>query len=412
MAGLNKLSAIKVERIDKVGRYGDGGGLWLQVSKVDKNVTKSWLFRYTRNGKARQMGLGSFNTFGLKEARERATKARQAVADGIDPIEARRSQRAAALAEEAKQITFAAAAEHYIKAHKSGWKNDKHADQWTATIETYANPTIGKLPVSLIETAHIIKVLKPIWQSKTETASRVRGRIEKILGWATVSGFRSGDNPARWKGHLSEILPARSKVAKVRHHAALAYADVPAFMARLRALDSISARALEFTVLTAARTGEAIGVRREEVDFKSKLWTVPAERMKADKEHRVPLTDRTVEILQTVPEIEGNPFFFPGARDRQPLSNMAMLGLLKGMDGTASLTVHGFRSAFRDWCSEQTNYLPELAEAALAHSLKDKTEAAYKRGDALAKRRKLMEAWAGYCARSGSGTVVPIRAKG
>ena len=267
---INRLSPAFVNKATKQGRYGDGGGLWLQVSQFG---TKAWIFRFMLNGRARQMGLGDINTFSLKEARERARQARQLVADGIDPIEARKEKKASTKAEDAKRVTFKEASERYIKAHQAGWKNDKHSDQWRNTLETYAWPVIGDLPVAKVDTGHVMQILEPIWSEKTETASRVRGRIESVLDWAKARHFRSGDNPARWRGHLDKLLPARSKVQKVKHHAAMPYAALPGFMERLRGVDSVSARALEFTVLTAVRTGETIGakagrvrLRREAMD--------------------------------------------------------------------------------------------------------------------------------------------------
>lgn len=412
---INKLSAAKVAKETKPGMYGDGGGLWLQVAKRTAksagagDVTKSWLFRYMLAGKARYMGLGDINTFSLAEARERARRARQLLADGIDPIEAKQGKKAAERAEDAKRVTFWEAAEKYIAAHRAGWKNEKHADQWKNTLDTYAKPILGDLHVAAVETGHIIKVLEPIWTTKAETASRVRGRMELVLDWATARGFRSGDNPARWRGHLDKLLPARAKVAKVQHQPALPYTDLPAFMSELRDMDSISARALEFTILNASRTGEVIGAKWSEIDLAAKVWTIPPARMKASREHRVPLSERAVKILDALPREVESEFVFPGARKGRGLSNMAMLELLRGMrDG---ITVHGMRSSFRDWAGEATNFPRDLAEAALAHVLSDKTEAAYRRGDALEKRRKLMIAWAGYCAQkpADKGNVVAIR---
>lgn len=362
------------------------------------------------NGQARQMGLGSVDTFSLKEARERARQARQLVADGVDPIDTRNAKKVSANAEDAKRVTFREAAERYIKAHSAGWRNAKHADQWTSTIKTYAEPIIGDLDVGAVETAHIVNILEPIWTTKTETASRVRGRIECVLDWATARKFRKGENPARWRGHLDKLLPARSKVRTVRHPPALPYTALGGFVERLRGLDSVSARALEFTILTAARTGEAIGARRDEIDLVGKVWTIPGARMKSGRGHRVPLSEPAVALLKALPR-EGD-HVFPGAKADKPLSNMAMLELLRGMDGTDELTVHGFRSTFRDWAAEQTNFPRDIAEAALAHVIGDKTEAAYRRGDALEKRRKLMIAWAKFCGeKPATGNVVPMNAK-
>lgn len=404
----NRLSAIKVSKLSKPGRYADGAGLYLQVSEAG---TKSWLFRYMLHGRARNMGLGALHTVTLAEARESARRARQRLLDGTDPLEHRNGERASAMAEKARRVTFKDAADRYLRAHRPGWKNEKHADQWLSTLETYAYPVIGGLAVSSIDTTHILQILEPIWAVKTETATRVRGRIELILDWATARGHRVGENPARWRGHLDKLLPAKSKVAKVRHHPAMAYAHVPAFVADLRENKSISALALELTILCATRTNEVIGVRRDsgEVDLKSKVWTVPGERTKSGREHRIPLSARAIEIFKSAPEIIGNPYYFVGGHHNQHLSNMAMLELLRGMRGPA-LTVHGFRSSFRDWAGEQTNSPREIAEAALAHVLKDKTEAAYRRGDALEKRRKLMDAWAAYCARRpATGNVLPLK---
>jgi integrase len=413
---VNKLSAVKVNKLSKPGRYGDGGGLWLQVSQVGKGITKSWLFRYMLHGKARQMGLGPLHTVSLADARERARQARALLLDDIDPIDARRGRRDEAKAEAAKRITFKDAAEKYITAHRAGWKNEKHGEQWTATLRTYAYPVIGELSVAAVETSHIMKILddndNPLWTTKTETASRVRGRMEAVLDWAKARHYRTGENPARWRGHLDKLLPAKSKVRRVKHHDAMPYADVPAFVADLRDNDSVSARALEFTILTAVRTGEAIGAKWSEFDFAAKVWTVPGERTKSGREHRVPLSDRALEILASVPREDGNEHVFIGGRKGAGLSNMAMLELLRGMVENG-LTVHGFRSSFRDWAGESTNFPREVAEAALAHVLPDKTEAAYRRGDALEKRRRLMDAWARYCARpvtAGDVVTLPARA--
>ena len=412
MRGAEKLSATKVAKAKKRGRYGDGKGLWLHVGP---GGSKSWVLRFMRDGVAREMGLGPFPDIGLAAARERAREARRLILDGADPIEVRRARRSKAKLEAARGITFEDAARKYIAAHEAGWRNPVHRAQWASTLATYAFPLIGRLPVAAIDTALVLKTLEPIWTVKPETAGRVRGRIEAILDWAKARGFRHGDNSARWRGHLDKLLPAKSKVRRVRHHAALPYADLPAFMAELRALQSVSARALELTVLTACRTTEAIKARWSEIDFAAKVWTVPGARMKAGREHRVPLPERAIEILQAMPrEGDGKGFVFPGAKARQPLSNMAMAELLKGMNGNG-YTVHGFRSTFRDWTAEQTNYPREIAEAALAHVLKDKTEAAYQRGDLLEKRARLMRDWAAFCSRPplartiGSDAVTPIR---
>lgn len=412
MAGSNKLSAMAVKSLNKRGRYGDGRGLWLQISV---SGSKAWIFRYMRDGRAREMGLGPVSLqkhdggVTLAEAREAAHRCHQMLRDGRDPIDERQGQRAAARLEKARSITFEKAAEQYVAAHRAGWKNPKHAGQWEATLKTYAYPVLGKLPVAAIDVALVLRVLEPIWTEKTETASRLRGRIESVLAWATVRGYRQGDNPARWRGNLDQLLPAQGKVQKVESHPALPYAELPAFLEELRALTSISAQALEFAVLTAARTGETIGAEWQEIDLAAKLWTVPAARMKSGREHRVPLPARALEILEALPREKDSSYVFAGARKKSPLSNMAMLQCLRGL--RPELTVHGFRSTFRDWAAEQTNFPRELAEAALAHVLKDKTEAAYQRGDLLEKRRRLMDAWAKYCGRAPreSAKVTPLR---
>lgn len=378
MRGKNRLTTVKVKTLTKQGRYADGGGLYLQISQWG---TKAWLFRYMLNGRARHMGLGDVDTFSLKEARERARDARQLLADGIDPIEARREERDARRAEEAKRITFKKAAEEFLSAHEGTWRNPKHRQQWRNSLSTYAYPKIGDRPVSAIDEALINETLAPIWTDKPETASRVHQRVRRIVKWV-------GDG---------KPLPKPGKARRVRHHPAMPYADLPAFMERLRGMGSISARALEFTILTATRTGETIGARWSEIDLDEKIWTVPGERTKSGREHRVPLPDRAVEILKDMPRERGSDYVFPGASKGKPLSNMAMLECLRGMEGCDGLTVHGFRSTFKDWCAEQTNHPREIAEAALAHVLKDKTEAAYQRGDLLEKRRRLMDAWARYC---------------
>lgn len=404
MAGNNKLSAARVNSLKQPGRYGDGDGLWLQIGP---SGTKSWLFRYERDGRERQMGLGPLALVSLAEAREKTHACRKILLDGRDPIEERRATRASARAEAAKGITFRDCAARYIAAHRAGWRNAKHAAQWGSTLEAYASPHFGDLHVGAIDTALVLKAIEPIWTEKPETASRVRGRIESVLDWATARGYRRGENPARWKGHLDHLLPRRQKLARVRHHPALPYQDVPEFMAALRAQTGVSARALEFTILTAARTGEALGARWPEIDFKSRTWTVPGDRMKAGREHRVPLPDRAVEILSALPR-EGE-FVFIGARAGRPLSNMALLMTLRRMNREA-ITAHGFRSSFRDWAAETTAYPSEVAEMALGHTVRSAVEAAYRRGDLFEKRRRLMADWAKYCEGARTRALVtPIR---
>jgi integrase len=397
-----KLTALKVARLKEPGRYGDGGGLYLRVAAYKlKDGTaarsKNWLFRFERNGRERQMGLGSLNTLTLAEARAAARDCRRALLQGTDPIEARRTQQHRVKLDAARTITFRQCAERYIAAHRSSWKNPAHAAQWPASLGSYVYPIIGDLPVAVIDTALVLKCIEPIWHIKPDTAGRVRGRIEIVLDWAKARDLRSGENPARWRGHLANVLPSRAKLnRKTQHHPALPYADAPAFMAELCARDDISARALELTILTAARTSEVIRAQWSEIDLEAKLWTVPGGRMKSGRTHIVPLSDRAVEILEDLPRIEGCDFVFPGAKNGQPLSNMAMLELLRGM--RPGLTVHGFRSTFRDWAGDRTNYPRDVTEAALAHTIENETEAAYRRSTAVEKRRHLMADWARYCA--------------
>ncbi|MER9331876.1 integrase arm-type DNA-binding domain-containing protein [Mesorhizobium sp. M0488] len=405
---INRLTAAGVTAQKKPGLYADGLGLYLQVAS---GGAKSWIFRYMLAGRPRKMGLGSVHTVSLKLAREKAAEARLKLLDADDPIEKRKAERMEKLAASATMLTFKQAAEAYIKAHRSGWSNIKHAAQWTATLETYVYPMFGELAVSRIDVGLVMKALEPIWTTKPETATRVRGRIESILDWATARGYRQGDNPARWRGHLDKLLPARSKVAKVQHHAALPYGEIGQFVATVRGLDGISPKALEFAILTATRTGEAVGARWSEIDTENALWTIPADRMKAKKEHRVPLSDRALEILATLPREKGAQYVFIGDKKGQPLSNMSLLMTLRRMKRD-DLTTHGFRSTFRDWAAEQTAYPNELLEMALAHTVSDKTEAAYRRGDMMEKRRRLMQDWAAYCATTKRpvSNVTPIRA--
>jgi integrase len=406
---IERLNPLWVARCKKPGYHADGDGLYLQVSNTG---SKSWVLRFMLQGKAREMGLGSLSLVPLAEARQKAKDQRKLLAEGIDPIAARDAQRNQHALEQARRKTFDECAEAYIEAHRAGWRNAKHAEQWTATLSTYASPVFGALPVQAIDTALVMKSLEPIWCEKTETASRVRGRVESVLDWATVRGYRSGENPARWRGHLDKLLPRRSKVAKVKHHEALSYSEVAVFMRELHKRDGVAPKALEFVILTAARVSEAVNAKWGEIDLQQRLWTVPAERMKASREHRVPLCDAAVKLLKAQKEQRQSEYVFPGWRVNRPLTGAACLKLLDDMD-RATLTVHGFRSTFRDWCAEQTNYPREIAEAALAHVLSDKTEAAYQRGDLLERRRLLMQAWADYCGRVRStGKVTQIRKAG
>jgi integrase len=407
---VDKAVGLTTKRIAKLrrrqGRFHDGHGLYLQVLGPK---SASWILRYVKHGKERMLGLGPLIVVGLKEARERAKAARLQLLDGIDPVEDRKAKKVERALAAAKTMSFADCAAAYHTQHEGKWKNAKHAAQFLSTLRTYAFPVIGTLPIASIDTPLVLKVVEPIWQDKTETASRTRGRIESVLDWATVRGYRSGDNPARWKGHLDQVLPARGSIAKVEHHAALPYRELPAFMADLRGREGVAARSLEFTILTAARTGEVIGARWDEIDTASATWIIPAGRMKGSREHRVPLSSRAVELLEEVYREDGNDYVFLGSQRGGSLSNMAMTATLKRM-GRADITVHGFRSTFRDWAAERTNFPNHVAEMALAHVIGDKVEASYRRGDLFDKRRKLMEAWASYCSRpAGDGTVVVLR---
>jgi integrase len=367
----------------------DGGGLYLRSTPP---YQASWLFRYRFNGKSRWTGIGGWPTVSLKLARARAEELRKLVASGIDPVAQKQTTKAAQKLEEARRVSFQQAAEKYISAHQNEWKNPKHRGQWRSTLETYAFPIIANLPVADVDTAMVLKCLEPIWNGKRETATRLRGRIEKVLGWATVAGLRTGLNPARWKDNLDHLLANDER--KIEHHAALNYNELPAFMAKLRKNDAMAARGLEFTILTAGRTQEAIGAKWEEVDFTNKVWTVPAERMKSKVEHKVPLSDSAIELLKSV-QGRDDVYVFPGQNAGKPLSNMAFLMLLRRM-GHDDLTAHGFRSTFSDWARDKTNFPPDIVEAALAHAIRDKAEKAYRRGTALEKRGRLMQAWSDY----------------
>lgn len=395
-----------MSRASKPGYYGDGAGLYLQISKTG---TKSWIFRFTIAGRQREMGLGALHTVSLADAREKAKACRASLLEGVDPLEARNAVKLEAALERAKTVTFDHCAKEYIAAHRGSWKNKKHAAQWESTIATYASPLIGALPVAAIDTPLVVKVLQPIWLEKTETATRLRSRIENILDWATVSHFRTGENPARWRGHLDNLLADPNKVARVDHHAALPWQEIGSFMVDLRQREGVAARAVEFGILTAARSGEIRGAKWSEVDLDAAVWTVPAERMKAGREHRVPLSTAALSLLRATPELGEH--IFPGQRGDAPLSDMSLTAVLRRM-GRGDITVHGFRSTFRDWCAESVgNSFPrEVCEHALAHSLPDKVEAAYRRGDLIEKRKVLMQVWADYCAAPNtSATVAPLR---
>lgn len=392
---INRLSAVQVAKLKEPGYYADGGNLYLQVAP---GGSKSWIFRFTQDGKTREMGLGSVSTFSLAEARERAAQQRKILADGQNPLAVKKERELERRLAEARVITFDQAAAAYIEAHEPSWKNKKHVAQWRTTLKVYASPVIGDLPVSQIDTALVLRILKPIWNEKTETATRLRGRIERILDWAKSQGYRSGDNPAAWVGHLDNSLPNPKKVADAGHHAALPWKEIGSFMVELRKAPGLAALLVELIILTATRTSEALLAQWSEFDLQEKLWTIPEDRMKNGKAHTVPLSDAVLSLLKRIKAETLNrdgDHLFPGSKGK-PLSNMAGLALLKRM-GRHDITVHGFRSTFRDWCAEATDYPNHVAEMALAHGIDDKTEAAYRRGELLEKRRALMRDWAVYC---------------
>lgn len=390
----NALNAVTVKTA-KPGRHADGGGLQLLVKDTG---ARSWVYRFMLKGKSRDIGLGPAGPGGisLADARDLAAALRLKVKAGIDPLaERQRAEADAKAAEQATKVagvTFKAMAETHIAANKDSWRNAKHKQQWENTLKTYAYPVFGELPVAEVDTPHVLKVLEPIWREVPETASRLRGRIETVLDSAKARGYRQGENPARWRGHLAQILPARAKLSR-GHHKAMPYEDVPAFLTQLRARKAVAALALEFVILTAVRTGEAIGASWSEVDLDKSIWSIPASRMKAGKEHRVPLSPRAVAILESLQPI-GSPYLFPSARGGK-LSGMAMAMLLRRM--SVDVTVHGFRSSFRDWVAECTSVSHEVAEMALAHTIGSAVERAYRRGDLFDKRRQLMADWAAYC---------------
>lgn len=389
---LAKLKPLAIQRLKKPGKYSDGGGLYLVVKPTGK---KLWSYRFMLSGKAREMGLGSLDDVTPEEAREQATRARRLAKEGIDPIEARKAENQAKMLKEARLVTFDECATKYIEAHSPSWKNPKHHQQWENTLKSYASPIIGNLAVQDVDTSLVIQILEPIWTSKTETASRLRMRIESILDWAKVREFREGENPARWKGHLANILPPRNKVQQVKHHSALPYLEIPAFMGHLREQEGVAAIALEFTILTACRTGETVGASWAEFDLDRGLWIIPAERMKGGQAHTVTLSTAAKSALKRIQPFS-NEFVFPGGKPGKGLSTGGMSAVLKRMG--SPVTVHGFRSTFRDWAAERTNTPSWVAEKALAHAVADKVEAAYRRGELIEKRRLLMEQWAQFCA--------------
>jgi integrase len=406
MAGkLHKLSARTVASLTKPGRHSDGGGLYLFVSRDDKALRRRWVFRFTWAGKAREMGLGPVNGVSLAEARKLAAAARSEVEKGRDPIEARDAGRRASQGRK----TFGECALALIGAKEPEWRNVKHRQQWRVTLETYT-ACLWAMPVDEVDTEAVLAVLRPLWQSRTETASRLRGRIEAVLDAAKAQGLRQGENPARWRGHLDKLLPRRQKLTR-GHFAAMPYSQVSAFIAALREREAIAGLALEFAILTAARSGEVLGARWNEIDLTAKIWTTPSVRTKAGRTHRTPLSGRAMVILETLAAARTGEFVFPGQRPGKFLSPMSLARVLRRMK-IEGATIHGFRSAFRDWAGDRTSFSRELAEAALAHVSGDATERAYRRGDALEKRRELMEAWAAYCEPKDTSNVIALGTRG
>jgi integrase len=402
---VHRLTAVGINRLKAPGFYSDGGNLNFRIAD---GGSRSWVFRFAKNGRTRDAGLGPYPEVSLADARIKAFEWRKLLVAGIDPLDQRNAARASDLVAASKSLTFDDCLTGYAAAHESGWRSVKHAKQWRASLTAYASPVFGRLPVSAIDTGMLMRVLEPIWAAKPTTASRVRGRIENVLDWAKVRGYRRDENPARWKGHLDHLLPSKSKVQAIEHHAAMPYAEIGGFMAQLRERPNVSARALEFLILTAGRRGEVIGARWSEIDLPGKVWTIPASRMKASREHRVPLTSAAVAVLKQMEAIRQSDFVFPGMGGGRIGIN-AMHELLGAMGWRDAAKAHGFRSTFRDWAAERTSFPRELAELSLAHSVGNEVEQAYRRTDMFEKRRKLMDAWAAYCGKPQSGgKVVPI----
>jgi integrase len=403
---IHRLTAVKVSSLKDKGLYPDGGGLYLRITDT---ASKSWIFRFTVNGALRDMGFGPVPTVSLAKARELAAECRTKRLLGIDPIDERREQRSQAKLSDVRNMTFRQCAEALIASHEPSWRNAKHRQQWRSSLATDAYPVLGDVAVRDIDTEMVLQVLQPIWTAKTETACRIRGRIEAVLDWAKVRGARNGENPARWRGHLASLLPKRSKLARVRHHNALPYPEISEFLANLRQHGGIAGKALEFLIFTVGRSGEVLGARWDEIDLDGRLWVVPAERMKSHREHRVPLSLPAVAILEEMAEVRQNEFVFFGMKLGRSLTAKSFIDLLRRM-GRTDITTHGFRSSFRDWAGECTSFPREIAEAALAHVGGSEAERAYRRGDALEKRRELMAAWAAFCTHEYmSAEVVPFR---
>lgn len=410
MAGKQIVKTMTSKEVEKLsrseGRHAVGGCPSLYIRRLNGSV--SWVLRVLVNGRRQEIGLGAYPDVGLEEARDKCRDIRKQIASGADPLAEKRRAKQGNMAAAAKRMTFTECMGAYLEAHEDGWKNPKHRQQWRNTLVSYAVPVFGSLPVADVELAHVMRCLEPIWREKTETATRLRGRIEQILDWATVRGYRHGENPARWKGHLDKLLPAKSKIAEVVHHPALSYKEIHEFMLALRAMEGIAARALEFAILCASRSNEVRGATWAEIDLNARLWIVPADRMKMKREHRVPLSERAIELLKSLPRIVGTDLVFPGTKGT--MSDMTLTAVLRRM-GRDDLTQHGFRSSFKDWAAETTGHPIEVASMALAHGVGDKVEAAYRRGDLFEKRRRIMEDWARYCDTQpiDADNVVPLR---
>lgn len=391
-----KIDPLQLKSISKPGSYSDGDGLFL---KVGRSGSKSWIYRYQLAGHRRDVGLGRYPDVSLSDARKERNKLKRDVKSGIDPLHKKEVEKTKQKMErkgaESKKQTFKKCAETYMDLKEPEWRNAKHAQQWRNTLKTYAYPVIGGLPVAEVELDDVLKVLQPIWLEKTETATRVRNRIELVLDYASVMKYRNGENPARWRGNLESIMSKPSKIHIVKHHPALPYDDIAGFMELLQQRKGLAAQALMLTILTATRTQGILGAKWDEFEFQKKVWTIPASRMKVPKEHRIPLSEQTLALLDDISQSRDSGFVFPGKKNK-PLSNMAMANVLKRMNRN-DITVHGFRSTFRDWVAEKTNFPQRVAETAMAHQIKDGAEAAYQRGDLLEKRKELMEAWADYC---------------
>jgi integrase len=416
---IHRLSSMAIAKQKKPGTYADGGGLWLQVTE---NGSKSWSFRFMLNGRAREMGLGALHTIDIAKARDEARRCRELLLQRVDPIERRNTERAANVVASNSAKTFDDCADAYIAAKRPGWSNPKHADQWTNTLAMYASPVFGKLPVHAVHTELIVQALNKIWTTKTETATRVRQRIEAVLDWATVSGFRKGDNPARWGGHLEHKLTNPAKLKDVENLPALPFAQIAAFLIDLRKQEGVAARAMEFMILTAVRTGPVRLAGWDEIELEERAWNIPAAHMKIKNDHRVPLCSRAIAILEEMKQFRSDdqPFLFPGGKRGKCMSDGALLALLRRMNTPAKwrdektgepIVPHGFRSTFRDWASERTRYPHEVQEMALAHLIKNKAEAAYRRGDLFDKRRQMMADWERYCETTTPAKVTSIKAK-